>query len=100
MMRKNTRRMTIMTRRITRVNMEKRSSMERRIQSQRRLKSVPVQYNLLKKKYLRYTQSKNRYLRLPKSALISLLECASMAKIAGSSMIKRSRTILLLSSRL
>jgi len=100
MMRKNTRRMTIMTRRITRVNMGKRSSMERRIRSQRRLKSVPVLYNLLKKKYLRFTRSKNRYLRQPKSALILSLECASMAKIAGSSMIKRSRTILLLSSRL
>ena len=85
-----------MTRRITRVNMGKRSSMERRIRSQRRLKSVPVLYNSLKKKYLRYTQSKNRSLRQPKSALISSLEFASMAKIAGSSMIKRSRTILLL----
>jgi hypothetical protein len=96
MMRKNTRRMTIMMRRITRVNMEKRSSMERRIQSQRRLKSEPVLSNSLKKKSLRYTQSKSRSLRPQKSALISSLEFASMAKIAGSSMIKRSRTILLL----
>jgi hypothetical protein len=91
MKRKNFRRMTIMMRRTTRVNMEKKTSTGKRILSQKRLKSVRVLYNLQKKKYLRYTLSKSRYLRPQKSALILSQDNASMEKHAGNSIIKRSR---------
>ena len=91
MRRKNTRKMTIMMRRTTRVSMVRRTSMEKRILSQRRLKFLRVPSNLVKRKYRRYMKSKSRFLRLRKFALTSSLDFASMETRVGSNMIKRSK---------
>jgi SLT domain-containing protein len=91
MRRKNTRKMTIMMRRTTRVSMVRRTSMEKRILSQRRLKFLRVPSNLVKRKYRRYMKSKSRFLRFRKFALTSSLDFASMETRVGSNMIKRSK---------
>jgi hypothetical protein len=91
MRRKNTRKMTIMMRRTTRVSMVRRTSMEKRILSQRRLKFLRVPSNLVKRKYRRYMKSKSRFLRLRKFALTSSLDFASMETRVGSNTIKRSK---------